>query len=76
MLYIIGAKINHLCGSLKYYCKKYGIPLLCSKLMILCCHCSSSGHCCEAGSFPGPGTFACCGHSQNKQTKNNLEKNI
>uniref|UniRef100_A0A8D0MSL8 [histone H3]-trimethyl-L-lysine(9) demethylase n=1 Tax=Sus scrofa TaxID=9823 RepID=A0A8D0MSL8_PIG len=27
-------------------------------------HCCGSGHCCDAGSIPGPGTSACCGCSQ------------
>ena len=32
-----------------------GAPLWCSELKIQQCHCSVSGHCCGAGSIPGPG---------------------
>ena len=46
--------------------KKYRVPSGLSWLRIQ--HCQWSG----AGSFPGPGTSACGGSSQNKQTENIL----
>lgn len=31
-----------------------------------CCQCCVMGRCGGVGSTPGPGNFACCGHSQKK----------
>ena len=36
------------------------------------CHCSSSGHCCDVGSVPGPGTSMC--HKCGRKKKTNLYK--
>ena len=44
-----------------------GVPLWHSGLRIWCCHCSSLGHCCGAGSIPGPGTSICYGCGQKKK---------
>ena len=43
-----------------------GVPLWHSKLSIWCCHCRGSGHCCDVGSIPGPGTSTCprCGQKK------------
>jgi len=42
--------------------KKNGVPFWCSGLRIWLCHCSSSGHCSDAGLIPGLGTSTCPGY--------------
>ena len=37
-----------------------GVPLWCSKLRFLGCHCSSLGHYCGEDLIPGLGTCTCC----------------
>ena len=38
------------------------------------CHSCALGHCCGAGSIPGSGTSACCGHGQNSKNKTKQNK--
>ena len=40
-----------------------------SQLRLQCCQHSGLGHCCPAGSVPGPGTSTCCEFSQKKKEK-------
>ena len=44
-----------------------GAPLWHSRLRNWHCRCSSSSHCCSAGSIPGLGTSTCCGCGQKKK---------
>ena len=45
----------------------FGVPLWYRGLKIRYCHCSSSGHCCRAGSIPGPGMSTYCRHGPKKK---------